>query len=69
MSQNYNIEDMNFADSTLYVEDNESTLCIEDINNQDDTLCIEDIDSQNDTLYIDDINVEDNSRTIKELCA
>lgn len=69
MSQNYNIKDMNFADNTLYVEDNESTLCIEDVNNQDDTLCIEDIDSQNDTLYIDDINVEDNSRTIKELCA
>lgn len=67
MSQNYNIEDMNFANSTLYVEDNESTLCIEDINNQDDTLYLEDIDSQNDTLYIDNVNVEENSRIIKEL--
>lgn len=57
MSQNYNIEDMNFANSTLYVEDNESTLCIEDIN------------SQNDILYIDDVNVEDNSRAIKKLYA
>lgn len=69
MSQNYNIEDMNFANSTLYVEDNESTLCIEDINSQDDILCIEDIDSQNDILYIDDVNVEDNSRAIKKLYA
>jgi hypothetical protein len=69
MSQNYNIEGTNFANSTLYVEDNESTLCIEDINNQDDILCIEDIDVQNDTLYINDVNVEENSNTIKKLYA
>lgn len=69
MSQNYNIEDTNFANSTLYVENDESTLCIEDINNQDDTLRIEDIDSQNDTLYINDVNIEENSSTIKKLYA